>query len=175
MLTEKQKQTQARFRERHRKRLAEESAERQRIRRLDPVIRARINAQCLASHARHRGKRLKEMSTYGKTRYAIDPLFRLLKNLNHRVNDFEVRDKQKSALALIGCDLDWVIAWLEVQFKPGMSWENYGLVWHVDHKRPCNTFDLNDPVQQRQCFHWSNLQPLFAQENLTKKKTTHHA
>jgi hypothetical protein len=49
-----------------------------------------------------------------------------------------------------------------------MTWENYGPVWHVDHIRPCASFDLTDPAQQRECFHFSNLQPLFAAENLAK-------
>jgi hypothetical protein len=49
-----------------------------------------------------------------------------------------------------------------------MTWDNYGPVWHVDHKRPCASFDFSDPVQQRLCWHWTNLQPLFAAENLSK-------
>lgn len=57
---------------------------------------------------------------------------------------------------------------LESKFKPGMSWKNYGPVWHIDHIKPCAKFDLTDPAQQRECFHWTNLQPLFALENLQK-------
>lgn len=49
-----------------------------------------------------------------------------------------------------------------------MTWENYGPVWHVDHIRPCASFDLQDPAQQRECFNFKNLQPLFAKENLKK-------
>jgi hypothetical protein len=55
-----------------------------------------------------------------------------------------------------------------MRFRPGMTWENYGPVWHVDHIKPCAKFDLTDPDQQRACFHFSNLQPLFADENLRK-------
>jgi len=54
------------------------------------------------------------------------------------------------------------------QFRPGMSWDNHGLVWHLDHVRPCASFDLTDPEQQRICFRWDNFQPLFAKENLQK-------
>lgn len=58
---------------------------------------------------------------------------------------------------------------LESLFKPGMSWENYGIDgWHIDHKRPCASFNLTCPEQQRVCFHFSNLQPLWAKENMEK-------
>ena len=50
-----------------------------------------------------------------------------------------------------------------------MSWDNYGIHgWHIDHIRPCASFDLTDPEQQRQCFHYPNLQPLWAFDNLSK-------
>jgi len=57
---------------------------------------------------------------------------------------------------------------LEKQFKPGMTWENYGPVWHVDHRKPCAQFDFSIPSHRQECFHWTNLQPLFAGENIKK-------
>ena len=57
---------------------------------------------------------------------------------------------------------------LESKFRDGMTWENYGPFWHVDHIRPWASFDLSDPSQQKLCFHWTNLQPLLATENLAK-------
>ena len=76
--------------------------------------------------------------------------------------------KANKAIKLLGCDLQWLVAWLEVQFRSGMTWDNYGPIWHVDHIRPCASFNLTDPDQQQLCFHWTNLQPLFAEENLRK-------
>ena len=56
---------------------------------------------------------------------------------------------------------------LEKSFKPGMTRENYGK-WHIDHIRPCSSFDLSKPEEQSICFHYSNLMPLWAEENLKK-------
>ena len=47
------------------------------------------------------------------------------------------------------------------------SWDNYG-AWHIDHRRPCASFDLSDLNEQRKCFHFSNLQPLWAIDNIHK-------
>jgi len=49
-----------------------------------------------------------------------------------------------------------------------MSWANYGRAWHIDHIRPCSSYDLTKPDQQRACLHFSNLQPLWSKENLRK-------
>lgn len=50
-----------------------------------------------------------------------------------------------------------------------MSWDNYGVHgWHIDHRRPVASFDLTDPIQQAQCFHYTNLQPMWAPDNHTK-------
>lgn len=76
--------------------------------------------------------------------------------------------KSRATKILLGCSLDRLRRHLENQFRSGMAWKNYGPVWHVDHIRPCASFDLTDPEQQKQCFHYSNLQPLFAGENLRK-------
>ena len=56
---------------------------------------------------------------------------------------------------------------LESLFVPGMTWDNQG-EWHIDHVIPCAAFDLTDPAQQSECFHYTNLQPLWAVDNLKK-------
>jgi len=70
---------------------------------------------------------------------------------------------------LLGCTIEHAIKHIESLFKPGMSWDNHGLHgWHIDHIKPCSSFDLTDPEQQKQCFNYKNLQPLWARENLSK-------
>lgn len=94
---------------------------------------------------------------------------RLAKNLRARMRRTLKRgSKVASTLELLGCSIPEWRAHLESLFLPGMTWENYGTAWHVDHRKPCASFDLTDPSQQRICFHWSNTQPLFAVDNLRK-------
>lgn len=81
----------------------------------------------------------------------------------------KIYGKRAETHVLIGCSLDALVAHLESQFKPGMNWSNYTFKgWHIDHKKPCALFDLSDPEQQKQCFHYTNLQPLWWWENLAK-------
>ncbi len=75
--------------------------------------------------------------------------------------------KSEKYYELIGCTSIELTRHLESLFKPGMTWENYG-DWHVDHKTPCRAFDLSVKEERLKCFHYTNLQPLWAAENLAK-------
>lgn len=74
-----------------------------------------------------------------------------------------------ATFALIGCTGHELRIYIESLFLIGMSWDNRRL-WHIDHIRPCNTFDLTDPKQQAICFHHTNLRPLWATQNLSRPK-----
>jgi hypothetical protein len=77
--------------------------------------------------------------------------------------------KTASTKKLLGCSLEHFKKHLELQFKSGMSWKNYGITgWHIDHIRPCASFDLTKPEEQAACFHYTNLQPLWAKDNQKK-------
>jgi hypothetical protein len=77
--------------------------------------------------------------------------------------------KSKSILKLIGCSIDYLKQHLESNFKKGMSWTNYGYYgWHIDHIKPCVSFDLSKESEQKKCFNWKNLQPLWAEDNWSK-------
>jgi hypothetical protein len=116
----------------------------------------------------YRIKNRAKFSAYVKRRYSTEPSFKLVRDLRRRILD-ALKGTAKSAhtMELIGCTVDELWVHLESKFKPWMTRKNHGL-WHVDHIKACAKFDLTDPVQQRRCFHWSNLQPLWAHENLSK-------
>lgn len=104
-----------------------------------------------------------------KERLRTDINFRLANSLRCRLSNALNRNtKSASTLALLGCSVEQLKRHLEKQFQPGMTWEKKGTVFHIDHMIPCSLFDLSDAEQQRRCFHFTNLQPLFASENLTK-------
>jgi hypothetical protein len=106
-------------------------------------------------------------SQYNKWRSC--PAILIKYRLRSRINRV-LRGKLKSAptLTLLGCSLEQFKSHLESQFTRGMNWNNYGSAWHIDHKEPCSSFDLSKPIEQRRCFHYSNLQPLGAKENRCK-------
>ena len=75
--------------------------------------------------------------------------------------------KYSSTITQIGCTDIFFKCYIESLFKKGMSWDNHG-EWHIDHITPCSNFDLTDPEQQKKCNHYTNLQPLWKEENLKK-------
>jgi hypothetical protein len=75
--------------------------------------------------------------------------------------------RSKRTAELIGCSPFELRAHIESLFVAGMSWENRS-EWHIDHKRPCSSFDMTKPEDVAACFHYSNLQPLWALDNLRK-------
>jgi len=111
---------------------------------------------------------------YFKNRYYNDPVFRIAQTLRWRFkNAFKYHRGSYSVLLkyLVGCNYKTLRKHLEIHFQEGMSWSNYGLFgWHIDHITPCSHFNLSDPKQQKQCFHYTNLQPLWAIDNLRKGK-----
>ena len=78
------------------------------------------------------------------------------------------RTKDETTKVLLGCDLDFFWEYLKNRFQIGMTKENYGKVWVIDHITPCRAFNLIEPSEQRKCFHYTNLQPMFKKENESK-------
>jgi hypothetical protein len=99
-----------------------------------------------------------------------DISMRILLNLRTRISKIlRGKVKDETTRKFIGCSLEELKSYLESKFSVGMNWENYGYYgWHIDHIRPCSSFDLNDPEEQKLCFHYTNLQPLWGTENMAK-------
>ena len=72
-----------------------------------------------------------------------------------------IQTDRKKTFELLGCTFPELKKYIETQFYPEMSWDNWGKVWELDHIQGCVTFDLNDPEQVKKCFHYTNLRPLF--------------
>ena len=75
--------------------------------------------------------------------------------------------KDNKTVELLGCSIKQLKNHLEKKFTNGMSWSNYGK-WHIDHIRPCASFNLRKESEQYKCFNYTNLQPLWAKENQSK-------
>jgi hypothetical protein len=98
---------------------------------------------------------------------SITPALRLRKAIASRLWA-AMKGKTDGALfSRLGYSLRQLQRHLEAQFADGMSWENYG-EWHVDHRKPCALFDHSDPAQVAACWSLSNLQPLWAADNIKK-------
>lgn len=96
------------------------------------------------------------------------PLFAIKNNLRRRINSIlNGKKKSKSTEKLLGCSYKEFIIYLEQQFTDGMNWENYGLFgWHIDHIVPLSSAQ-NQEQLEKLC-HYTNLQPLWAKDNLSK-------
>ena len=79
--------------------------------------------------------------------------------------------KTGSAVSDLGCSIDFLKEYLKKQFKDGMSWENHGQ-WHIDHIKPLASFDLTDREQLIKACNYTNLQPLWAEDNFKKGSKT---
>lgn len=128
------------------------------------------NYLCVECHYENLRKadRKEYFRNYQKNRRASDPSFRIGRNLRKRIwKVLKLNLKSDSCDALLGCSYEELKGHIESKFEDGMSWDNYG-EWHLDHIKPCSLFDLSLEDQQRECFNYTNLQPLWAKDNLSK-------
>ena len=106
--------------------------------------------------------------TYTNRKFKQDINYKNAKLLRSRIlKVLKGEVKSVNSLNLLGCSLDELKVHLEQQFEPGMTWDNQG-EWHIDHIIPCSRFDLSNPIHQRICFNYRNLQPLWAKDNYKK-------
>ena len=126
---------------------------------------------CLTNWRKNNRTKINEkFIIYEKNRKLTDPEFKLLKTLRSRLNS-AVRSqnahKNVRTLDLTSCSTNFLMNYLQAKFTEGMTWQNHG-EWHIDHITPCAKFNLLDEQEQKKCFHYTNLQPLWAKDNLIK-------
>lgn len=116
----------------------------------------------------------KTNSVRSKVRRKTDKSFSIRSNLSRRINhalnnhfkDKKIKKNIKT-IQLLGCSVEKLLNHLEKKFSKGMNWDNYGK-WEIDHIIPCAKFNLEDPHQQKICFNYKNLQPLWKIDNIKK-------
>lgn len=137
---------------------------------LDPEKMARWNLCSKASYQRNKKEMNKRSGEKQKLRKQTDPEFKLKAQIRSKVCTL-IRGTQKSytALEALGCPVEEVMAEIAAKFQPGMTWENWGKhTWHIDHVKPLSAFNLLDPVQMKAAWHYTNLEPKWAKDNLSK-------
>lgn len=110
--------------------------------------------------------------SYTQAVWANNPQAKLHARMNTLIStalkNVGVRKSLRTA-ELVGCSIAELKQHLEQNFQEGMSWENYSRHgWHIDHIRPCASFNLEDEQQQKTCNNWRNLLPMWAEDNIGK-------
>jgi hypothetical protein len=107
---------------------------------------------------------------YARHKLKTDVNFKFKLNLRNRLRiALKKNYKSGSAVKDLGCTVTEFKSYLESKFQTGMTWDNYGLYgWHIDHIKPLASFDLTDRKQMLEACHYTNLQPLWAKDNLSK-------
>jgi hypothetical protein len=135
-----------------------------------------LNKRKRENHANKSDKQLFEervkRNNLQKLRKQNDPCYKLSVLFRSRISRAIKEgygNKSYKVIELIGCDWKTAKEWIESQWKEGMSWENHGIkVWHIDHKIPVSFFNMSIIEEQKKCFHYTNLQPLWAKDNMEK-------
>lgn len=115
------------------------------------------------------------MNTWSRKKRRTSVQFRLSTTLRSRFYE-AVKNRREggSAVRDLGCSITELKRYIEIQWQPGMSWDNWGRghhgqrEWQIDHIKPLAAYDLSDPAEVAKACHYTNLQPLWALDNMTK-------
>lgn len=121
-------------------------------------------------YSKNRKKIIKQNDAYKQNKRDTDLLYRLADNQRTRLYiAIKNNQKQGSAIRDLGCSIPELKEHIEKQWQEGMSWDNWTLDgWHIDHIKPLASFDLTDLTQFKAAVHYTNLQPMWAENNLSK-------
>jgi len=118
----------------------------------------------------YRAANIDKIKARNNTRTKTNIQYKLSKALRSRLyKALQGNYKNGSAVRDLGCSIDELKMHLESKFQSGMSWDNWSFDgWHIDHIKPLASFDLSDRAQLLLACHYTNLQPLWAIDNLSK-------
>lgn len=132
-------------------------------------IRERLRLEAIEYRKTHR----EQINAYFRNRKQTDVAFNLMTKIRGRFMEIVGNklhgSKSKAIKKFVGITFEELKEYLESQFTEGMTWENHGTYWHIDHIIPCAAFDPTDESQVAMCFHYSNLQPLIGKDNASKQ------
>ena len=184
---ERKKEIEKRYRETHKKEIKEKYNNRSEERKVNDNARTRERYKNCSEEQKERNKardkikretRSEEEKTCIKARGKAYHYNRLKTDINYKLTCYlrcrlnttlKGNYKSGSAVKDLGCSIPELKNYLESKFKPGMSWKNWGVHgWHIDHIVPLASFDISDREEVLKACHYTNLQPLWAKENLKK-------
>lgn len=137
----------------------------------NPSKRVGVSCRCIECDKKYRNTNLSHYNyeyqkKYRKNKLDNDPVYRLMKNLSRRIRKFVKKDN-KTTQKILGCSKEFFMNWIENQFQPGMTWDNYGQYgWHLDHIIPLSTANTEQEIYKLN--HYTNFQPLWWEQNLSK-------
>jgi hypothetical protein len=140
-------------------------------------IKARLKAYHEAN--KDKAKAYKEANksktnAYLRIRTKTDIQFKIRQNTRRRLNR-HVKQRLYRSKGIYGINEEGLIKHIESQFQEGMTWDNYSNKgWHIDHRIPCTAFDLTDESEAKRCFHYTNLTPMWAKDNMSKGNKWSH-
>lgn len=121
------------------------------------VLKRQWNTDNKEYNAQYRRDNKAHRNEQRRKRYSNDPEYRLLVILRARLYDaLNGICKSVKTTELLGCSIKELIIHIESLFVEGMGWDNQG-GWEIDHIKPCASFNLIDPTQQKECFNYMNL------------------
>jgi len=154
------------------RRNVEKNAEQRKSYRKRPEVIERQREYHSAYYQSNKDKVIKRTSANTTRRINQIPWVKISYTCRSRIRSAMKGRPQKSerSIELIGCSWLFLKKYIESKFLPGMSWDNYSFHgWHIDHIIPCASFDLTKKEERLKCFHYTNLQPLWAKDNIIKK------
>jgi hypothetical protein len=131
----------------------------------------------MKKYGKEYGKKNREkINARGRDKWKNNIHFRLIHSQRTRIGRVMklamAGKKARSTRDLIGCTPEQLKVYIESMFKNGMTWDNYGKgdgKWSIDHVIPCDLWELSKEEEQKKCFHYTNLQPMWYLENCGKR------